>query len=584
MNVHPALARTLVAALLLALAACGAQPLADPDRATPPRADAAAAPAGTEAPAAAGEPEQTELHASETPPMGMPAPAPTPRVVHERWQQDMRLNVPPPAYVRGVPGYGPAPTSRDNYAAYSDNPIRQVREEPVSTFGLDVDTGSWTNVRRMLNEGRLPPADAVRAEEFINYFDYDYAAPADRERPFSVTTEVAAAPWNADRQLLLIGVQGWQVPVSEIPATNLVLLIDTSGSMAPGDRLPLLRAALRQLVPQLRAQDRIAIVTYAGSAGVALPATPGNEHARIIAAIDALEARGGTWGEAGLRRAYQEAHQGFIAGGVNRVLLATDGDFNIGETDIDALKAGIVRERQAGVALSILGVGSGNYNDALAVQLADAGNGSHHYIDNLREARRVLARELAATLYTIAGDAKVQVEFNPAEVREYRLIGYVKRMLAREDFNNDAVDAGDIGAGANVTALYEITRTGAAAPAVDPLRYGAEAAPAGRGNGELAWLRVRWKDPGQNRSRLLERAIPAPAARRAAGSERLRFAAAVAAFAEHLRGGTWLNGWGTGEIATLARAARGPDPEGERAEFIQLVELAGSLQPPGHDG
>ena len=497
--------------------------------------------------------------------------------------QGMRLM----AQVAAAPGIYPMPSwmappgNTEHYTHREDNPVQLAAEQPVSTFGIDVDTGSYTNVRRMLNEGALPPADAARAEEFVNYFDYGYTPPTDRTQPFSVTTELAPAPWNAQRQLLLIGIQGYRVPASQIPAANLVFLIDTSGSMNEPDKLPLLKASLRQLVRQLRRQDRVAIVTYAGSAGVALPSTPGDRHATIEAAIDALGASGSTNGGAGIDLAYAQAAQGFIEGGVNRVILATDGDFNVGTVDEQALKTRIEDHRKSGIALTTLGFGEGNYNDAMAVMLADAGNGSHHYIDSLQEGRRVLVQEMSATLLTIAKDVKIQVEFNPAQVKEYRLIGYEKRVLRREDFNNDKVDAGEIGAGANVTALYEIVPQGSDGGRIDPLRYGAAKVAAKHGD-ELAFLRLRYKLPGQSHSRLIERPIAAQASARA--SERLRFAAAVAAFADQLRGGKGTGDFGYRRIAALAGQARGNDPQGYRAGFVQLVGLADGLATHAPDG
>jgi len=472
----------------------------------------------------------------------------------------------------------PQAEDRDNYARYRDNPVLAAQEQPVSTFGVDVDTGSYTNVRRLLNEGRLPPADAVRAEEFINYFDYGYAAPDSRKQPFSIVTELSAAPWNPARQLLKIGIQGYRVAPQDIPAANLVFLVDTSGSMADRDKLPLIKGALKQLVAQLRPQDRVAIVTYAGQASIALDSTPGDQKARINAAIDGLRATGSTNGGAGLDLAYAQAAKGFVKGGVNRILLASDGDFNVGATDLENLKDKIARQRQGGIALTTLGVGGGNFNDALAVQLADAGNGSYHYLDSLREARKVLAAQMSSTLLTIARDVKIQVEFNPAAVAEYRLIGYEKRALAREDFNNDRVDAGEIGAGANVTALYEITPAGAAGARLDPLRYGQPAAAAEPG-GELAFVRVRYKLPGATNSQLVEQAVKrvdAPAA----GSDGMRRAAAAAAFAQWLRGGKYLDGYTPAQISALARGARGQDPHGLNAELAALVDMAAGLGTP----
>jgi Ca-activated chloride channel family protein len=471
----------------------------------------------------------------------------------------------------------PGDVNRENYTHRDSNPVQLASEQPVSTFSLDVDTGSYTNVRRMLNEGQLPPADAVRAEEFINYFDYGYAPSTTREQPFSVTTELAPAPWNAKRQLLLVGIQGYRVPKQEIPASNLVFLIDTSGSMNEPAKLPLLQASLKQLVRELRKQDRVAIVTYAGTAGVVLPSTPGDQHATIDAAIDGLHAYGSTNGGAGIDMAYAQAEQGFIKGGVNRVILSTDGDFNVGTVSEDALKTKIEDKRKTGIALTTLGFGEGNYNDAMGVMLADAGNGSHHYIDSLQEGRRVLVDELSSTLLTIARDVKIQVEFNPARVQEYRLIGYEKRMLKREDFNNDKVDAGDIGAGANVTAIYEITPKGSDAARVDPLRYaqGHEQKSSLARGSELAYLRLRYKLPDQSQSRLIE--TPIPAQPEAVAGSRLRYAAAVAAFADALRGGQYLDGFDYAQIARLAEGARGDDANGYRAGFVQLVKLADGL-------
>jgi Ca-activated chloride channel family protein len=463
---------------------------------------------------------------------------------------------------------------RDNYAHRDANPVHLAATDPVSTFSIDVDTGSYTNVRHMLKEGRLPPADAVRTEEFINYFDYGYTPPTTRARPFSVTTEFAPSPWNADRQLLLVGIQGYTVPASEIPAANLVFLVDVSGSMGEEDKLPLLKASLKQVVPKLRAQDRISLVTYAGATCVALRSTHGDQHATINAAIDALGAGGSTNGAAGIDLAYAQAAKGFIKGGVNRVILATDGDFNVGTVGVKELKDRIAEKRKSGVALTTLGFGEGNYNDEMAVELADAGNGSHHYIDSLEEGRRVLVDEMSATLLTIAKDVKIQVEFNPGVIAEYRLIGYEKRVLAREDFNNDAVDAGEIGAGANVTALYEITLKGAKGARMDPLRYGDK--PSTSTGSELAFLRMRYKSPEGGASQLIEQ--PLSSAMSAVPSDRLRFAAAVAAFAENLRGGKYAEGFDYSKVAALARGSLGADKGGYRAEMARLAELAGGMQ------
>jgi Ca-activated chloride channel family protein len=581
MNVK-ALLRSLLLALLVILAGCSASKPVATVPAIQDRAPGAPAPPGARAPA-----DRTLNEVAAPTPASPPPPPEPPRQPPPAMQVSAMSKGMVAASYRAAPMMMPplqpmpGDINTENYAQRDTNPVQLVSEQPVSTFSIDVDTGSYTNVRRMLSAGQLPPADAVRAEEFINYFNYGYTPPVDRAQPFSVTTELAPAPWNAKRQLLLVGIQGYRVPKAEIPASNLVFLIDTSGSMNEPDKLPLLQASLKQLVRELRKQDHVAIVTYAGYAGVALPSTAGDRHATIDAAIDSLGAGGSTNGGAGIELAYAQAEQGFIKGGVNRVILATDGDFNVGTVSEEALKTTIEDHRKGGVALTTLGFGEGNYNDAMAVMLADVGNGSHHYIDSLQEGRRVLVDEMSATLLTIAKDVKIQIEFNPAQVQEYRLIGYEKRMLKREDFNNDKVDAGEIGAGANVTAIYEITPTGSAGTRIDPLRYRKHAAPA-EGGGELAFLRLRYKLPGQTDSTLVEQPIAAHA--EAHASERLRYAAAVTAFADALRGGKYLDGYDYMQIAALANGARGDDADGYRAGFVQLVKLADGLATRGHDG
>ncbi|MDG2519493.1 vWA domain-containing protein [Lysobacter soli] len=467
------------------------------------------------------------------------------------------------------------PANTEKYAERTDNPVQRAAEQPVSTFSIDVDTGSYANVRRMLNDGVRPPSDAVRAEEFINYFDYGHPAPTSRETPFRVTTELATAPWNPQRQVLMIGIKGYDVPKANLAPANLVFLIDTSGSMGEPDKLPLVKQALRQLVPQLRAQDRVSMVVYAGSAGLVLPPTPGDRHGEILAALDRLDAGGSTNGGEGIALAYAMAKQAFIQGGANRVILATDGDFNVGTVDQNALETLVADQRKSGIALTTLGFGTGNYNDELSERLADVGDGNHAYIDSVREARKVLVQQMGGTLLTIARDVKIQVEFNPAQVAEYRLIGYENRILQREDFANDKVDAGDIGAGHQVTALYEITPAGSSATRVAPLRYGdAKVAKPDLAIGnELAHLRLRYKLPGQDASKLIETPILASQLTRTPG-ESLRFASAVAGFADALRGGERMDGWGWDAMISAARNARGDDPRGERAELIQLMDAA----------
>jgi Ca-activated chloride channel family protein len=468
------------------------------------------------------------------------------------------------------------PANTEKYAAHADNPVHRASEEPVSTFSIDVDTGSYANVRRMLNEGVRPPADAVRAEEMINYFRYGHPAPASKETPFRVTTELAPAPWNAKHQLLMVGIKGYEMPKATLPPANLVFLIDTSGSMESPDKLPLLKQAFAQLVRQLRPQDRVSIVVYAGSAGLVLAPTPGDRQGEILAALDRLQAGGSTNGGDGIRLAYAMAKQAFVKGGANRVILATDGDFNVGTVGQDALETLVADQRKSGIALTTLGFGQGNYNDQLAERLADVGDGNHAYIDSVGEARKVLVRQMGATLVTIAKDVKIQVEFNPAQVAEYRLVGYENRALRREDFANDKVDAGDIGAGHEVTALYEITPVGSGAEQLPPLRYGGSTAATNTKSDEIADLRLRYKRPGEDASRLIDAPILASSLQ-AQPSATLRFAATVAAYADALRGGTHLGSWSWEDIARSARSATGADPTGERAEFAALVDAAHSI-------
>lgn len=462
---------------------------------------------------------------------------------------------------------------REQYQNLPDNPVHSVAQTPVSTFSVDVDTGSYANVRRFLNQGRLPPEGAVRLEEMVNYFPYDYALPTDGS-PFGVTTEVASTPWNPNTRLLRIGIKASERAVAELAPANLVFLVDVSGSMDRREGLPLVKSTLKLLVDQLRAQDRVSLVVYAGESRVVLKPTSGRDKAKIRNAIDQLTAGGSTAGASGIELAYQMAREGFIDQGINRILLATDGDFNVGISDFDSLKQMAVDQRKSGVSLTTLGFGVDNYNEHLMEQLADAGDGNYAYIDNLREARKVLVEQLSSTLAVVARDVKLQVEFNPAQVSEYRLLGYENRALKREDFNNDKVDAGEIGAGHTVTALYEIVPKGTKGW-LEPLRYAS--APVAEGNAaELAMLRVRYKPAAGGSSRLIEH--PINNARHAA-SDDLRFAAAVAAFAQQLKGdGRYTGSMSLKDTATLARSARGDDPYGLRNEFVQLVELAQSLK------
>lgn len=462
---------------------------------------------------------------------------------------------------------------REQYENLPENPVHRVAETPVSTFSVDVDTGSYANVRRFLNQGSLPPEGAVRLEEMVNYFPYSYALPTDGS-PFGVTTEVAATPWNPRTQLLRIGIKASDRAVAELAPANLVFLVDVSGSMDRREGLPLVKSTLKLLVDQLREQDRVSLVVYAGESRVVLKPTSGRDKQKIRNAIDQLTAGGSTAGASGIELAYQMAREGFIDKGINRILLATDGDFNVGISDFDSLKQMAAEQRKSGVSLTTLGFGVDNYNEHLMEQLADAGDGNYAYIDTLREARKVLVDQLSSTLAVVARDVKLQVEFNPARVSEYRLLGYENRALKREDFNNDKVDAGEIGAGHTVTALYEIVPKGEKGW-LEPLRYAAVPAPEEK-SAELAMLRVRYKPAAGGDRQLIERPISTVSGK---ASEDLRFAAAVAAFAQQLKGdGRYTGSMSLQDTAALARSARGNDPFGLRNEFVQLVELAQSLK------
>jgi len=470
---------------------------------------------------------------------------------------------------------------RENYLQKDEKPIKQVSEAPVSTFSIDVDTAAYSNVRRMImREGRLPPSDAVKAEEFINYFDYDYAQGDGLAEPFSIQTEVAPSPWNANTHLVQIGLKGFEPKLSERPASNLVFLVDVSGSMQSPYKLQLVKQSLRMLVNQLNAEDRIALVVYAGAAGVVLESTPGNQKAKILSALDNLRAGGSTNGGAGIKLAYSLARQEFIKGGINRVLIASDGDMNVGTVNHEALKDLIKAQRKSGIALSTLGFGSGNYNYALMEQLADVGDGNAAYIDSIKEAHKVLVMEMQSTLLTIAKDVKIQVEFNPEWVAEYRLIGYENRLLKREDFTNDKVDAGDIGAGHTVTALYEIALRNSGGEKIPARRYGSSDSSRVMNKGkELAFVKLRYKPSQGNTSLEMTKPILGKAIQGtfSKASNNLKFASAVAGFAQILQGGEHTGDWGFEEALTIARQSRGNDPHGYRAELVTLVELAHSL-------
>jgi Ca-activated chloride channel family protein len=462
----------------------------------------------------------------------------------------------------------------ERYPNATPNPVKRVGEAPVSTFSTDVDTASYANVRRFLNEGYLPPRDAVRVEELLNYFDYGYATPAARNEPFRATIALTPSPWAPGREIIHIGLKGYEVATPDLPPLNLVFLVDTSGSMMGADRLPLAQKSLNVLIDQLRPQDRVSLVAYAGAAGAVLSPTAGTDKLKIRCAVDALVSGGSTAGGQGLALAYALAERDFDKNAVNRVILLTDGDFNVGIADPAKLKDFVALKRKTGIYLSVYGFGRGNYNDVMMQTLAQNGNGTAAYVDTLQEARKLFRDDFGGSLFPIADDVKIQVEFNPARVAEYRLIGYETRLLSREDFYNDQVDAGEVGAGLAVTALYEITPVGGPLSS-DPLRYQREPAPTATGT-ELAYFKVRYKLPGETTSHLLERAVTdADRTPTDAAPEATRWALAVAGYGQKLRGDAYLApefGWE--RILALAQGARGQDPFGIRAEFVQLLRIA----------
>ncbi|MEO1170257.1 MAG: VWA domain-containing protein [Pseudomonadota bacterium] len=473
----------------------------------------------------------------------------------------------------------PQPRNRERYDGEAVASIMAVAEQPVSTFAVDVDTGSYANVRRFLNQGRVPPQAAVRTEEMVNYFRYDYQRPADRTRPFSITTDMATTPWNENTRLLRIGLRGYDIERSERPAANLVFLVDVSGSMHNRNKLPLVQCSMAMMAEQLNPRDRVSIVTYAGSTKTIL--TGSNNRDEIVAALGRLRSGGSTAGAAGISLAYDAARANMIDGGINRIILATDGDFNVGTTNRDQLIEMVEREREAGISLTTLGYGTGNFNEAMMEQIANHGNGNYAYIDSAMEAHRALVQELSSTLFTIAADVKIQIEFNPLHVQEYRLIGYENRLLAEEDFDNDTVDAGEIGAGHQVTALYEIVPTGARGWLPERRYEGNRPTARGGQGAELAHLRLRYKLPGEDESRLIEQPIGRSAmvnARAPRGD--MAFVTAVAAFGQRLRGDTYLGEFDFADIRRLARSG-GRTGDYWRGEFVTLTELAEARSAPG---
>jgi Ca-activated chloride channel family protein len=479
------------------------------------------------------------------------------------------------------------PSGQFNTAAYDhilENSFLDAKSNPLSTFSIDVDTASYSNIRRFVNEGSLPPKDAVRVEEMINYFTYDYAQPTDG-KPFAVHVDLASCPWEESHRLVRIGLKGKEIATDKRGPSNLVFLLDVSGSMTPPERLPLVKQAMRLLVEKLTENDRVAIVVYAGASGLALPSTPGNEKEKILSALESLEPGGSTNGAEGIQLAYKTAQDNFIKGGVNRVILSTDGDFNVGVTNQGDLIRLIEEKAKSGVFLSVLGVGNDNLKDSTMQKLADKGNGNYAYLDSLDEARKVLVQQMNGTLVTIAKDVKIQVEFNPAKVASYRLIGYEKRMLRKEDFNNDKIDAGEIGAGHTVTALYEVVPVGAkenpaaSVPPVDSLKYSSSERPVSTtASSEMLTVKLRYKKPDGDKSELMEKPVIDSNAAFASTSPDFKFAAAVAEFGMLLRDSEHKGNGTIGSVLEWAQEGKGSDTNGYRAGFIELVRKAQALK------
>lgn len=468
--------------------------------------------------------------------------------------------------------------SNERYAEINENPFVETARAPLSTFSIDVDTASYSNVRRFLNDGQMPPKDAVRIEELVNYFEYNYPQPVGNV-PFSVTTEAAACPWNPNHRIVSVGLQGKRISMEDAPSSNLVFLVDVSGSMRPANRLPLVKEGLKVLTNQLSGKDRVAIVTYAGSSELHLRSTSGDNKSEILAAIDRLQTGGSTNGGGGIKMAYNVALENFIRGGNNRVVLATDGDFNVGVTSDDELVSLIEQKRQSNVFLSVLSFGTGNLNDSMMEKLADKGNGNYAYIDSIEEARKALGQQAAGTLHTIAKDVKIQVEFNPSQAAGYRLIGYENRVLAARDFNDDKKDAGEIGAGISVTALYEVVPVGQKIenPGVDALKYSDKIEPTTANSNELLTVKLRYKEPAANDSKLLSIGLTDRQTAFDSASDNLRFSAAVAGFGMLLRDSRYKGNASFDNISNIAQNARGNDLKGYRAEFAQMIEKARNL-------
>ena len=509
-------------------------------------------------------------------------------VTGSRVNRDNSAAAPRPASPMAAPHAPPPPPpppppmpDTERYPDALPNPVRRVAEEPVSTFSIDVDTASYSNVRRFLDNGTLPPVDAIRLEEMINYFDYDYARPRSASEPFAISTTVAAAPWAPQRQIVHIGLQGYELPAGERRPLNLTFMVDVSGSMMTPDKLALAQQSMNLIIDRLRPEDRVAITTYASGASVVLPPTPGDQKQALRNAVAGLRAGGGTAGAQGMITAYQQAEAAFGKDKVNRILMFTDGDFNVGTTENQRLEDYVAAKRETGIYLSVYGFGRGNYQDARMQVIAQAGNGAAAYVDDLNEARRLFGPMFDRGAFPIADDVKIQVEFNPARVSEYRLIGYETRLLNEADFNNDRVDAGEVGSGASVTAIYEITPVGAPGQ-LSERRYDQNRIGVGGGDptGEIGFVQVRYKLPGEAESRLIQRVVSnsGQQPRSTQPPENTRWALAVAAFGQGLRGDPWMPAdYGWAQILELAQGARGDDPYGERAEFVQLIRVAHSL-------
>jgi Ca-activated chloride channel homolog len=467
----------------------------------------------------------------------------------------------------------------EEYSKIDDNEFKEVSKNALSTFSIDVDRASYSNVRRFINQGSLPPADAVRVEEMINYFSYNYPQPSGND-PFSINTEYTDCPWNSKHKLIHIGLQGKEVKMENAPANNLVFLVDVSGSMGEPNKLPLLVSGLSLLVDQMRAQDKVAVVVYAGAAGVVVPSTSGLEKDKIIDALERLQSGGSTAGGEGIVLAYKVAKENFLKEGNNRVILATDGDFNVGVSSDGELVRLIEKEREQGIFLTVLGFGMGNYKDSKMEQLADKGNGNYSYIDNILEAKKTLVKEMGGTLLTIAKDVKIQIEFNPAFVKSYRLVGYENRLLANEDFNDDKKDAGELGSGHTVTAMYEIIPAGSSEPtaSIDPLKYQQVAPTAAATGDEVMTIKFRYKEPNENTSKLITKVLNNKSVRFESSSENCRFACAVAEFGMVLRDSKFKGEGNYQDVIAKAKSAKGKDDEGYRAEFIRLVEMATLLK------